>query len=76
MARVSDVNTTDIVDAIRLGCRSMQQMFNADDGDIPHFRVIVRPAAYLDMSLEHLVLSKITLPRALVKCKNLRQLSF
>lgn len=52
MARLNDVNTTDIVDAIRLGCRSMQLMFNADDGDIPYFRVIVRPDVYLDMSLE------------------------
>jgi len=52
MTQLSDVNTTDIVDAIRLGCRAMTRMFNADDADIPYFRVIVRPDAFLDMSLE------------------------
>jgi len=52
VARVSDVNTTDIADAIRLGCRTMCHVFNADDGDIPFFRVIVRPDAFLGISLE------------------------
>ncbi len=31
--QLQDVNTTDIGDAIRLGCRTMQSVFNADD---PH----------------------------------------
>ena len=39
MAKLSDVNTGDIRDAIRLGCRSMQRVFNADDDDIPFFSV-------------------------------------
>ena len=45
MARVSDVNTTDIRDAIRLGCRTMSNVFNADDNDIPFFGVLARPEA-------------------------------
>jgi hypothetical protein len=28
--RLRDVNTTDILDAIRLGCHTMQNIFNAD----------------------------------------------
>ncbi len=52
MARIADVNTTDIVDAIRLGCRMMCNMFNADDSDIPYFRVIARPEPFLGMSNE------------------------
>ena len=52
MARLSDVNTTDIPAAIRLGCHAMQNLFNADDGDIPFFRVAVRPDCYLGMSIE------------------------
>ena len=30
----------------------MQNVFNADDGDIPFFRVAVRPDCYLGMSIE------------------------
>ena len=52
MAKVSDVNTTNIVDAIRLGCRMMCSVFNADDDDVPFFRVIVRPEAFLGISME------------------------
>lgn len=52
MPKVSDVNTTDIVDAIRLGCRMMCNVFNAEDDDIPYFRVIARPEAFLGMSME------------------------
>lgn len=29
--KVAQVNTTDIAAAIRLGCRTMQRVFNADD---------------------------------------------
>ena len=43
MARVRDVNTTDIRDAIRLGCRTMASVFNADDHDLPFFGSQVRP---------------------------------
>jgi hypothetical protein len=52
MTRVSDVNTTDILDAIRLGSRTMCGCFNADDGDVPYFRAIVRPDAFLGISME------------------------
>ncbi len=44
---LSDVNTTDIVDAIRLGCRTMQSVFNADDHDIPFFNAQALPEALL-----------------------------
>ena len=50
MARLTDVNTTDIRDAIRLGCRTMCSVFNADDNDIPFFGSSVRPAAELTFS--------------------------
>ncbi|GAB3925525.1 twin-arginine translocation signal domain-containing protein [Larkinella terrae] len=35
--RMSDVNDTDIPGAIVLGCETMSNVFNADDGDIAHF---------------------------------------
>ena len=41
--RVKNVNTTDITDAIRLGCRTMQNVFNADDNNVPFFRSFVWP---------------------------------
>jgi len=47
MVRMRNVNTTDIRDAIRLGCRTMSSVFNADDDDIPFFDSQVRPTAYL-----------------------------
>ncbi len=37
------MNTTDIRDAIRLGCRTMASVFNADDHDLPYFGSQVRP---------------------------------
>jgi len=43
VARVRDVNTTDIRDAIRPGCRTMASVFNADDRDLPYFGSQVRP---------------------------------
>jgi hypothetical protein len=45
--KLSDVNTTDIADAIRLGCQTMCSVFNKDDGDIPFFKSCVWPDAYL-----------------------------
>ena len=48
--KLSDVNTTDIVDAIRLGCRAMSNAFDADDSDVPFFDVVVRPEAKMDFS--------------------------
>ena len=53
MGRVSNVNTTDIVDAIRLGCRTMSSVFNADDGDVPFFKSTVRPDARLAFDPSH-----------------------
>ena len=47
MAKLQDVNTTDVADAIRLGCRTMQSVFNADDNDIPFFASQVLPEAFL-----------------------------
>ena len=52
MAKVSNVNTTDIRDAIRLGCRNMCNVFNADDNDVPYWRAIARPEAFLAISME------------------------
>jgi hypothetical protein len=43
MTKLSDVNTTDIRDAVSLGCRAMSSVFNADDNDIPFFLAFVRP---------------------------------
>jgi len=43
MARLSDVNTTDIKSAITLGCRTMQSVFNADDNNIPFFASTIVP---------------------------------
>ncbi len=44
---VNDVNTEDLRAAVELGCRTMQSVFNADDGGIPFFKSIVLPRAYL-----------------------------
>ena len=43
MTKLNDVNTTNIVDAIRLGCRAMSTMLNADDNGVPFFDVVARP---------------------------------
>jgi hypothetical protein len=47
MARLKNVNTTSIVEGIRLGCRTMCSVFNADDQDIPFFSSLVYPEARL-----------------------------
>ena len=47
---LADVNTTDIASAIRLGCRTMCAVFNADDNDVPFFGSRVWPEAYLSFS--------------------------
>ena len=52
MTRLRDVNTTDIVDAIRLGCRTMSRIFDADDDDIPFWRANARPNAFLAICQE------------------------
>ena len=53
MTQLNHVNTTDIRDAIRLGCRTMCSAFNADDSDIPFFASSVRPQAELAFSAAH-----------------------
>ena len=52
MTRLADVNTTDIRDAIRLGCQAMGNAFNSDDGDIPYGGASIRPIAKLGGSSE------------------------
>jgi len=47
VTRLKDVNTTDIRDAIELGCRTMCSVFNADDNDVPFFGSSVVPDAAL-----------------------------
>ena len=51
--KLSNINTTDITDAIRLGCRMMSNVFNADDNDIPFFGSEVRPDPQLRFSGVH-----------------------
>lgn len=53
MSRLKDVNDKNIADAIAMGCRTMQSVFNADDGDIPYFGSCVHPEAYLCFSSCH-----------------------
>jgi len=47
MSKLTNVNTADVIDAIRLGCRTMSSVFNADDNGIPFFQSRVWPVAYL-----------------------------
>lgn len=47
---LADVNTTDIAGAIRLECRTMCSVFNADDDDVPFFGSQVWPQAFLSFS--------------------------
>ncbi|MDE2999019.1 MAG: hypothetical protein OXU79_08075 [Gemmatimonadota bacterium] len=53
MSRLRNVNTTDIEDAIRLGCRTMCNVFNADDNNVPFFGSRVLPEARLSFSPVH-----------------------
>jgi hypothetical protein len=53
MTRVADVNTTDVAAAISLGCRTMQNVFNADDDYVPFFGSTVRPRSVLSFSAHH-----------------------
>ena len=43
MTKLANVNTTDIRDAIALGCRTMQSVFNADDHDVPFWQSNIVP---------------------------------
>jgi hypothetical protein len=53
LGKLQNVNTTDIADAIRLGCRTMCSVFNADDNDVPFFGSSVLPEACLAFSSAH-----------------------
>ena len=37
MSKLEDVNITDIAAVIRLGCQTMQNVFNAEDNQVPFF---------------------------------------
>jgi hypothetical protein len=50
MTRLQNVNTTDLLAAISLGCRPMHHMFNADDNGLPFFITSVWPHASLAWS--------------------------
>ena len=52
MTRLSDVNTTDILDAIELARNAMCSIFDPEGGDVPYFRVAVLPEAYFGIPLE------------------------
>ena len=51
--KLKEVNTSDLAAAVRLGCATMQSVFNADDRDIPFFSSEVRPQAELGFSAVH-----------------------
>lgn len=50
---LKDVNSTDLIDAIALGCRTMASVFNADDNDLPFFGADAWPRAFMDFSPYH-----------------------
>ena len=50
MTRLQDVNTTDLTAAINLGCQAMQNVFNADDHDMPFFEANTWPYASMAFS--------------------------
>ncbi len=53
MGKLNNVNTTDMRDAIRLGCHTMSRIFNADDNDIPYQHSHVLPEARLAWTANH-----------------------
>lgn len=53
MAQLRNVNTTDILGAIRLGCRTMSSVFNRDDNDIPFFGSQAWPSPHFSFSSAH-----------------------
>ena len=50
--QLTNINTTDIADAICLGCRCMSLAFNSQDADLPYGGARVRPVAELSGSFE------------------------
>jgi hypothetical protein len=53
MSTLMNVNTTSLRDAISLGCRTMQNVFNADDDMVPFMGSGVWPAPRLLFSAHH-----------------------
>ena len=54
MAQLQDVNTTDLREAMRLGCRTMSSVFDADDEQgVPFFGSMVLPESRLTFSSAH-----------------------
>ena len=53
MNKLNDVNTTDLGDAIRMGCHTMCNVFNRDDDDVPFFSSQVVPDTFLSFSWAH-----------------------
>jgi len=53
MTQLTDMNTRDIADAIRLGCRTMSSIFNADDDGRPFFASQAWPNPRLGFSRVH-----------------------
>lgn len=53
MSQLKNINTTDIADAIRLGCHTMRNIFNADDNNLPFFGSCVWPNPQLSFSGWH-----------------------
>ena len=50
MAKLEQVNDRDIAAAIWLGCRTMQNVFDADDDGVPFFRSLIEPEILLAFS--------------------------
>jgi hypothetical protein len=53
MTKLAEVNTSDIVGAIALGCQTMGRVFNADDNNVPFFSAAVLPKPYLGFQRSH-----------------------
>jgi hypothetical protein len=53
MPQLANVNTTDIPAAIRLGCRTMSRVFDADDDERPFFESSLLPEPLLRWNASH-----------------------
>jgi hypothetical protein len=52
-AQLAYVNTTDLRDAIALGCETMGRVFNREDSNIPFFAAVVVPEAWMRFHPSH-----------------------
>jgi len=52
MTKLNNINSRDILDAIKLGCRTMCNVFDADDNNIPRLRAHIRPEVRLGGAYE------------------------